>query len=220
MPRPTFHKLKKEKKERVINALLAEFTYHNFDDASITAVVKVLGIAKGSMYQYFEDKKDIFFFLIEHCGNIKKEFIKDLDRDDYPDFWSYLRAVYDHGFDMLAQYPLESAFLHLLMQNMNSPSLEGVFPAMKKQAIEQMQIWVEPEVKKGEFRTDLSIKQLAFYLYTIGSSLIDYLIEFHDLDIKENVKQGKKVYGASNSKEKFMATVDANILFLKKAMNA
>lgn len=221
MPKETFFNLKKEKRDKVIQGLLEEFTYHNFDDASLSAAVKKIGIAKGSIYQYFEDKKDVFFFLIEHCGEIKKEFLKDINREDYEDFWTYFRAVYDYGYDMLENYPLESAFLHLLIDNMNSPSLEGIFSMMKKQAVDQMIIWVKPEVEQGHFRNDISIRELSFYLYTVSSSIIDYLKEFQDLDIKEKAKQKEPVYGKNNTgKPKFMAAVDANIAFLKQAMNA
>lgn len=218
MPKKTFDNLKKEKKAKIIQGLLREFTLHNYDDASISAAVKHLKISKGSIYQYFDDKKDVFFFLIQHCSEIKSGFIREIDREDYPDFWSYFRSLYSYGFDMLLKYPQESAFLHLLTDNVNTPSLQDLFSQMKKQTLDEIEQWVKIEVEQGNFRNDLSTRELAYYLYNISSNLVDAIKTFHNIDIKENIKSSKPVYG-TNGKTDFMKVVDSNIQFLKQAMN-
>lgn len=66
MPNKTFDNLSDEKKEAVIQAALKEFTVHDFDSASLNDIITEIGIAKGSFYRYFNNKKDLYDYLIEY----------------------------------------------------------------------------------------------------------------------------------------------------------
>ena len=88
MPKETFHKLNSDKKNEIIKAFLREFSSKTYDEASITNVVKSLGIAKGSIYQYFDDKLDLYLYLQRECNNVKMGYISSIRRDDFPDFFS------------------------------------------------------------------------------------------------------------------------------------
>lgn len=65
MPKPTFFNLGDDKRARVFDAALREFSTLPFNEASINRIVKNAGIPKGSFYQYFEDKKDVYLYMIE-----------------------------------------------------------------------------------------------------------------------------------------------------------
>lgn len=64
MPSQTFYNLSAEKKERLIAGAMKEFSAKSLNDASISNIVKNSKISRGSFYQYFEDKKDLYFYLI------------------------------------------------------------------------------------------------------------------------------------------------------------
>ena len=64
MPRPTFLKLADTKRKHFMAEAYKEFSRNTFEAASITNLVKSLGIAKGSVYQYFEDKEELYEFLV------------------------------------------------------------------------------------------------------------------------------------------------------------
>jgi AcrR family transcriptional regulator len=65
MPKPTFLNLTKEKQELLIKAAKKEFSRVSLYEASISNIIKDAGIPRGSFYQYFNDKDDLFFFLLE-----------------------------------------------------------------------------------------------------------------------------------------------------------
>ncbi|MCF6361648.1 MAG: TetR/AcrR family transcriptional regulator [Cyclobacteriaceae bacterium] len=46
-----------------------EFALHSYEGASITRLVGELKMAKGSIYQYFEDKEDLYNYLVENAQN-------------------------------------------------------------------------------------------------------------------------------------------------------
>ncbi|MEN8250240.1 MAG: TetR/AcrR family transcriptional regulator [Bacteroidota bacterium] len=68
MPKSTFNNLSESKRKHFINESYKEFGLHSYESASITNLVKKLGIAKGSVYQYFDDKRDLYQFLITEAN--------------------------------------------------------------------------------------------------------------------------------------------------------
>ena len=82
MPSDTFLRLNEDKKKKLLDASFKEFSLNNFNDASINRIIKEAGISRGSFYMYFEDKKDLYFYLLEQYGEIladkkKKDLIKN-----------------------------------------------------------------------------------------------------------------------------------------------
>jgi AcrR family transcriptional regulator len=69
MPKPTFFRLPDEKRQRLMDAAVQEFTRAPFAKASVSNIIQTAGIPRGSFYQYFEDKQDIFFYMLEQLGN-------------------------------------------------------------------------------------------------------------------------------------------------------
>ena len=65
MPKQTFFNLPPEKRGTIEQAALDEFAEHGFDNSNMNRIVSQSKIAKGSFYQYFDDKKDLYFHLID-----------------------------------------------------------------------------------------------------------------------------------------------------------
>lgn len=64
MPTETFFRLPEEKRTRLISAAWEEFTRVPFEKASINKIVLRARIPRGSFYQYFTDKQDLFCYLL------------------------------------------------------------------------------------------------------------------------------------------------------------
>ncbi len=100
MPKQTFFDLPDEKRSRILDVAIEEFAAKPYDAASISNIVRNSDIAKGSFYQYFNDKQELYQYLIE-LGNTKKlEVVKtlptpDLNGDLFGYFhWVFQTAVY------------------------------------------------------------------------------------------------------------------------------
>lgn len=64
MPKTTFFNLPEEKRERIIQTAMEEFSKAPYQDISINHLIKCMNIPTGSFYQYFEDKKDLYFYIL------------------------------------------------------------------------------------------------------------------------------------------------------------
>ena len=65
MPTNTFFRLPAEKRERLIEACWAEFTRQRFSEVSINRIISAAHIPRGSFYQYFGDKEELFLYLLK-----------------------------------------------------------------------------------------------------------------------------------------------------------
>lgn len=77
-PRPTFFNLPYDKQKRITEAAIEEFAEKGFHGASINKIVKQLKIAKGSIFQYFGDKKGLFYFVFDRCMDQVKDYLKQV----------------------------------------------------------------------------------------------------------------------------------------------
>lgn len=57
-----FERLPFEKRKRIIDVCIEEFGDKGYTNASTNTIVKNAGISKGTLFNYFDNKK-IFFFL-------------------------------------------------------------------------------------------------------------------------------------------------------------
>ena len=60
----TFLHLPEEKRTRFLEAAWEEFTRVSFAEASTNQIVRRAGVPRGSFYQYFRDKEDLFAYLM------------------------------------------------------------------------------------------------------------------------------------------------------------
>ena len=73
MPKQTFYNLKEEKREKIEQALLKEFSNNTFEGASISNIIAEAQIPRGSIYLYFENKEDAVEYIINKYLKKEKE---------------------------------------------------------------------------------------------------------------------------------------------------
>lgn len=67
METETFLNLTQEKKQAIIEKGVEIFTNYSYGEASTNQITKELGISKGSLFNYFENKKGFYLYLLETC---------------------------------------------------------------------------------------------------------------------------------------------------------
>ena len=102
MPSNTFFRLEIEKQEKILTASKKEFSRVPLEEASIANIVKEAGIPRGSFYQYFSGKEDVFFYLFEEVRKQSEEnfstYLKETDGDLFETFKAFF---YDFSKEVL-----------------------------------------------------------------------------------------------------------------------
>ncbi len=106
MPKQTFFNLPDEKRNQIIAVAIDEFADNDYDNASVSRIVARAGIAKGSLYQYFENKEDLYGYLLGLLAEAKTQFLS-LDHPDpqHIGIFTYLRWTVQAGLAFELAYP-------------------------------------------------------------------------------------------------------------------
>lgn len=68
MPKETFFNLPLVKRDKLIEASVNEFARKSCAEASINRIIQMAVIPRGSFYQYFSGKTDLFQYVLHHYG--------------------------------------------------------------------------------------------------------------------------------------------------------
>ena len=178
MPKDTFFNLPEDKRELLCKVAIAEFAEYPFDQASVNRIVAKAGIAKGSFYQYFEDKADLFLYLARLAGEAKAEYISPVMRNpEEHDFFTLLRALYASGIQFAAEHPEYAAISQSLLEHKDGPLYRELMAENLPTAYQFFETLLETAVVKGEVRADIDTKMLAYMLVPMNAHFVEYYVE-------------------------------------------
>lgn len=146
MPKETFFHLTDEKKQRIMKAAEREFARMPLKDASISNIIKDAGIPRGSFYQYFEDKEDLYYY---YFNNMRKSSIQDLLKAIQQEDGD-LFAGFDRYFGAMISNVLKgkhAKFYRNLFMNMDYRSFNRVSPEMSENRLNDQRIQREKHIK-------------------------------------------------------------------------
>lgn len=96
MPKETFLRLEKDKKQKIEQALFHEFSRVTFEKASISNIIEEAQIPRGSFYQYFEDKEDAIEYIIQKFSNQEKKQIETFLKENGGDIFKTSLSIFDY----------------------------------------------------------------------------------------------------------------------------
>ncbi|RPA68012.1 TetR/AcrR family transcriptional regulator [Cyclobacteriaceae bacterium YHN15] len=216
MPTETFLKLAEEKRNAFIEVALKEFADHNYDTASINRIIKELNIARGSVYQYFTDKLDLWLYLKAYSEQQKLKHIQSLDRNKYPDFWTYYEDLFIKGITFDIEQPLCSRFLYRIGYKETSKEVAEYINNWQVKAREIFTVWVENEKINGSINKNVKTETAVQFILSVSSSIGGLVQNKFSSMIENNLKKEKPLF--TESIDEYKATVKEFIHLLKKAL--
>lgn len=119
MIKKTFYNLPEEKRQRIISAVMNEFSSSATEKVSINRIIKAANISRGSFYQYFDDKVDLVEVLVKTFADISVEGgRKALEYSNGDIFYTYEKL-----FDIIADFgrdKKQKMILKNLMKNLRA----------------------------------------------------------------------------------------------------
>src|SRR3954469_17040755 len=110
MPRPTWANLDAARRERVLQAAMAEFGRHGYSGGSLNVIAREAGVAKGSLFQYFDDKFDFFAHVAEYTSlRVYAAMEGSLEPPETGSVVEHFVHLVDLWIDYMAEHPLERA---------------------------------------------------------------------------------------------------------------
>lgn len=96
MPTQTFLKLSKERQERIMQSARNEFSKHLYEEASINRIIKDINMCRGTFYLYFENKEDLYFYMLETLHDKANELVLDISNKEKGNIRRVFLSLYDY----------------------------------------------------------------------------------------------------------------------------
>lgn len=211
MPKETFLNLPEDKRRRILDVAIEAFAESNYRNVSISRLVAQAGIAKGSFYQYFEDKKDLYLYLLELAAEEKLAFLQAQEPPDPEmDIFAYLRWLYEGGARFQFSHPRLSQVGYRALYT-DAPFREELLQQMQSVATGFYRRLLEQGIERGDIDPQVDAGMAAFVLGTLLNEFGNYLIEQIGLDPQKLAEDGLSPAESAQFSEK----VDAFLYVLE-----
>lgn len=159
MPTATWTNLDPAKRERVLRAALIEFGAHGYASGSLNVIAGSAGVSKGSLFQYFEDKLDLFSSVCAVAfARIGEALFEDV-ADDAP-LGETLARITVNWLSFLRANPLERDIALLAIHEHDEEAAASLRHLTRDHVGRRLVRLVEDAATRGELRGDADPLQL------------------------------------------------------------
>ncbi|MFA6983990.1 MAG: TetR/AcrR family transcriptional regulator [Sedimentibacter sp.] len=181
-----FYTLEPEKQRRIINAALKEFAKNNYENASTNEIVKEADISKGSLFNYFESKKELYFYLIDYVAEIIENMYGEIDLN-VTDFFERIRDVGAIKFKIMKKIPQAFDFLKTVEKE-ESAEVKSEINKRSKSVIEHGFARIYENIDFSKFRDDIDIKKtiniINWTMLSFSEQQRNRLRSFKDIEVE------------------------------------
>lgn len=173
MPKDTFYNLSSEKRERIVEVALKEFEDNSFDQASTNRIIEQSGISKGSFYQYFDDKKDLYKYLIQLIVEAKMKYITPAMQNPFNhDFFEVIHDMNEAGLRFAHDQPRYLKIGTRLLNDKNHSLYKEIIEENQDRAFELYSALVKNAVDRGELRDDIDVDFTARIIFIMSTEIV------------------------------------------------
>ena len=176
-----FHSLESKKQERIINAALKEFARNGYGKASTNEIIRQAEISKGSLFNYFNNKKELYLFLLDYVAKVIEQIYAEVDWNE-PDFFLRMRQLGLVKFKIYKKFPHAFNFLKAAAHE----DAADVKPAISKLKKEMVSSGLEKGYKNidwSKFREDIDRKKMINIInWTMLSFADQHMNEFDSIE--------------------------------------
>lgn len=174
MPKETFFNLPDDKRQRIVDLAIEEFATHPYDAASLSRIVARAGIAKGSIYQYFEHKLDLYRWLVlDEVPRRKLAYLSAPERTPAGDVFDTLEAFIVSGIELTVHDARLSGLIANFARS-TDPDIMALFETTRAQSRAFLRGMLAQAQRAGTLRADLDLELAAdFVAHVLGDALLD-----------------------------------------------
>lgn len=176
MPKQAFLNLPDEKRDLIFSVAIREFSSSAYEKASINQICRESNMAKGSFYQYFEDKLDLYVFVMTRAIEAKIACF-DLALKDFQglELMEQMRLLFMKGVEFAKAHPEYAALAEQFAKEKNERAASAVVKEGSRQSDSLFAQMIEQAIAKGEIDRNVDIKAFSSLLKSLNTIVNDYL---------------------------------------------
>ena len=177
MPKETFFNLPDEKRKLIISAAIEEFSGAGYNTASINRICRNSNIPKGSFYQYFTDKLDLYAYIMSMAIEEKIKFfsaaLAEFSTLTLPE---QFRLLFKKGIEFAGKYPQYAAIGEQFSKENDETARSAVLKEGNKQSESLFAKMISNAKAKGEIDSDIDTFALTLLLQSLNDAVNKYMI--------------------------------------------
>jgi AcrR family transcriptional regulator len=176
MPTRTFFDLAPDRRERLVREAIVEFSEKPFAEASLSQIAQRSRIPKGSFYQYFTDKLDLYRWLVtEETPHHKRCFLSQ--RDTGESYWQRFENRVEQGMAFLVEHPRLARLSAVAADPSALPEVRGLHRTVCEAGLAEWRTLLAEGVATRELAGDLDLDvATSLVAAVIGPGLTDVIL--------------------------------------------
>ena len=156
MPTVTWSRLGADRRAAVIAAAEAEFAAHGFSAGSLNVIARRAGVAKGSLFQYFADKRDLYAFITDVGSQRVRSYMEDqITRlDPSRPFFEFLTDLLDVWVAYFAEHPRDRALHAAASFEVDTDARISVRAVVHRHYLQVLRPLIRDAQTRGDLRQD------------------------------------------------------------------
>ncbi|GAQ40622.1 tetR family transcriptional regulator [Mycobacterium pseudoshottsii JCM 15466] len=152
-----------------MEAAEAEFGAHGFSQGSLNVIARRARVAKGSLFQYFADKRDLYAYIADTASQRVRTHIEGLIRelDSSRPFFEFLTDLLDGWVAYFAEHPRERALHAAATLEVDTDARISVRSVIHRHYLEVLRPLVRDALARGDLRADSDTDALLSLLLMI-----------------------------------------------------
>ena len=169
MPTVTWARVDPARRAAVVEAAEAEFGARGFSQGSLNVIARRAGVAKGSLFQYFADKRDLYAFIADIGSQRVRAYMEVRIRELDPSrpFFEFLTDLLDDWVAYYADHPRERALHAAATLEVDTDARISVRSVIHRHYLEVLRPLVRDAQARGDLRADSDTDALLSLLLLI-----------------------------------------------------
>jgi AcrR family transcriptional regulator len=184
MPTATFFGLPDQRRARLVREAIVEFSDRAYTEASLSQIARRADIPKGSFYQYFTDKLDLYRWLLtEEAPRLKRAYMDGggggggAARRDGRDFWARLEDTVERGMAFLVEHPRMARLSAAAADPTAIPEVRGLHRAICDAGLVELRALLAEGQRRGAITADVDLQVVTHFVSTIiGPGLTEVVL--------------------------------------------
>ena len=162
MPTVTWARVDPARRAAVIAAAEAEFGAHGYSRGSLNVIARKAGVAKGSLFQYFADKRDLYAFIADVGSQRVRTYMEGRIRELDPSrpFFEFLPDLLDDWVAYFADHPRERALHAAASFEVDADARVSVRAVVHRHYLDVLRPLVRDAQTRGDLRPDCDVDAL------------------------------------------------------------
>ena len=187
-----FFSLPQEKQQAIINAGYRVFSQNSYKNSPMSEIAADAGISKSLLFHYFQNKKELYFFLWDKCAEMTIEILTQYGCYERAELFESMERGMRAKMEIIRRYPHMADFTIKAFYEKDpeiSAAIQESYHRYFNFKADEVRVNLDPE----QFIPGLDIPQMYQEMYWASEGYLWEMVQRGDVDMKRMEKDFTKL---------------------------